>query len=175
MHLAFVKTDKRGATDNLLTAFATRLQQRGIRLAGAVQTNEPCIGSDLCDMDVIVLPDGPTIRISQSLGEHSKGCRLDASALEQASGLVASGLQTHPQLLILNKFGKHEAEGRGFRPLIADALLAGIPVLTAVNGFNEDAFVSFSEGMAECLPSDQTALDAWFERVKTPADIKTAV
>ena len=166
MHLAYVITDAPGATDRLLTAFAGQLEARGTRLAGVVQTNTPCDGTHHCDMDVKVLPDGPSIRISQSLGTGARGCRLDPASLERAVALVGPTLtgapQSLPQLLIVNKFGKHEADGRGFRPLIGEAMMAGIPVLTGVNSINHDAFVAFSEGLAQELPATLDDLDRWF-------------
>jgi hypothetical protein len=61
----------------------------------------------------------------------------------------------------LNKFGKHEAEGRGFRDLIADALSEGIPVLTAVNQMNEAAFLEFTDGFATKVSADVGKLSEW--------------
>ena len=55
----------------------------------------------------------------------------------------------------------HEAEGRGFRAVVADALAAGVPVLTAVNHLNEGAFVDFTGGLATKLPADADALSDW--------------
>lgn len=163
MQLAYVMTKERGATDRLLSALAERLSARGIRLAGIVQTNVECYDNALCDMDVRVLPDGDTIRISQSLGAGSRGCRLNPEALEQAVGQVTAALQSAdaPQLMIVNKFGKHEADGRGMRPVIGEALAMGIPVLSGVNRLNVEPFQAFADGLAEEAPGDLDALEAW--------------
>jgi len=166
MYLAYVMTETRGTTDRLLTLFSRQLIERGSRLIGVAQTNTECADSTLCDMDVQVLPNGPTIRISQSLGRGAKGCRLDPSALEQAVALVSAGLDTAPQLLVVNKFGKHEAEGRGFRPVIGEALMRGIPVLAGVNTLNHDAFIEFTQGMGQRLSAEPDALDNWFSGIE---------
>ncbi|NVO54540.1 DUF2478 domain-containing protein [Rhodobacteraceae bacterium B1Z28] len=165
MYLAYVTTTDRGATDRLLSAVAEHLQAAGAQLAGVVQTNTDCADSSKCDMDVQVLPAGETIRISQSLGTQSRGCRLDPAALEQAVGYVTASLEDAPQLLIINKFGKHEADGRGFRPVIAEALAQDIPVLVGVNGLNSEKFLEFTGGEAEQLSSDIQAITDWFNRV----------
>lgn len=162
MQLAYVMTETRGTTDRLLTLFSRQLIERGSRLIGVAQTNTECADSTLCDMDVQVLPKGATIRISQSLGNGAKGCRLDPSALEQAVALVTGDLDTNPELLVVNKFGKHEAEGRGFRPVIGEALMRGIPVLAGVNTLNHDAFLEFTQGMGQRLPAEPEALEDWF-------------
>lgn len=167
MYLAYVTTTDRGATDILLSAVAEHLLNAGAQLAGVVQTNTECVDSSKCDMDVRVLPEGETIRISQSLGTHSRGCRLDPAALEQAVGYVTASLADKPQLLIINKFGKHEADGRGFRPVIAEALAQDIPVLVGVNGLNSERFQEFTGGAAERLDPDLSAITDWFDRVTT--------
>ncbi|MCF6431745.1 DUF2478 domain-containing protein [Leisingera sp. MMG026] len=166
MHLAYVMTQERGATDRLLSELAERLQAKGIRLAGIVQTNVECYDKELCDMDVRVLPDGETIRISQSLGAGARGCRLNPEALEQAVGQVSATLQTDPapQLMIVNKFGKHEADGRGMRPIIGEALALGIPVISGVNQMNVEPFQTFADGMAVEAGPDLDALVAWAEQ-----------
>ncbi|MEB3887232.1 DUF2478 domain-containing protein [Lyngbya sp. CCY1209] len=165
MQLAYVMTTERGATDRLLTALAERLAERGIRTAGIVQTNTDCYDSKLCDMDVRVLPEGETIRISQSLGEGARGCRLNPEALERAVGLVTAQLATTPapQVLLVNKFGKHEADGRGMRPVIAEALAMGLPVVSGVNRMNVEAFEGFAEGLAVETAPDLDTLVAWVE------------
>lgn len=166
MHLAYVMTEERGATDRLLSELAERLQAKGIRLAGIVQTNVECYDKELCDMDVRVLPDGETIRISQSLGAGARGCRLNPEALEQAVGQVSATLQSDPapQLMIVNKFGKHEADGRGMRPIIGEALALGIPVISGVNKMNVEPFQAFADGMAVAAGPDLDALSEWAEQ-----------
>lgn len=165
MYLAFVTTEARGATDRLLSAVAERLIAEGVQVAGVVQTNTECADNAKCDMDLRVLPDGEMIRISQSLGAGARGCRLNPSELERAVGLVGASLALEPRLLIINKFGKHEADGRGFRPLIAEALARDIPVLLGVNALNAEKFLAFTEGAAEQMPAEVDAIVDWLGRV----------
>lgn len=160
MRLATITLPGRGETDRLLASVAARLQGQGVALAGAVQFNLDC--GDECEMEVQVLPDGPVIGISQSLGPGSQGCRLDAGALETAVAEVAARM-AGARLLIVNKFGKHEAEGRGFRALIGSALEAGMPVLIGVNAMNMKSFQAFAGEIAESLAPE--ALDGWLAEV----------
>ncbi|MGG7644266.1 DUF2478 domain-containing protein [Rhodovulum sp. YNF3179] len=163
MHLGYVMTTERGATDRLLSAFAAACIARGVRVCGVVQTNTDCTDSRHCDMDVQVLPDGPVFRISQSLGKEARGCRLDPAALEEAVATVTRGLDPKPDLLIVNKFGKHEADGRGFRDVIGQCLTEGVPVLAGVNALNLDAFETFTGGVGEAVPASLDGCAAWLE------------
>ncbi|WP_256371450.1 DUF2478 domain-containing protein [Stappia sp. ES.058] len=152
---------RRGDMDRLLVGVADALAARGVRCCGVVQINSPDCDTRTCDMDVQVLPDGPRIRISQSLGLEARGCRLDVGALETAVGECERRLDPQADVLIVNKFGKREAEGGGFRDLIAEALSLDIPVIVGVNGLNEVAFQEFSAGTAVSLPPDAGEVLDW--------------
>jgi nucleoside-triphosphatase THEP1 len=169
MKLAYTMAPGRGDTDLVLERLAAVLAARGLKCCGTVQINSERADSRPCDMDVRVLPDDAMLRISQDLGPQARGCRLDPAALETAVGLVAAGLSSGADLLIVNKFGKHEAEGRGFRHLIAEAVAMEIPVLVGLNALNQAAFQSFAEGMATQLPPTPDALIAWVDKVTTTA------
>lgn len=162
MRIGYVFSEARGATDRLLAEVAGRLQGEGVPLAGAVQHNTACDADSHCDMDLKVLPDGPVVRISQNLGAQSSGCRLDAGALEVAVMEVAQRLPG-ARLLIVNKFGKHEAEGRGFRQMLAEVAAEGVPVLIGINSMNRQAFFDFAGDLAE--PVAEGAVLDWARTV----------
>jgi len=173
MNFASTMAPGRGDTDLLLERLAARLDVRGVRCVGTVQINTERADTRPCDMDVRVLPDGPVLRISQDRGPEARGCRLDADALETAVGLVAARLMAGADLLIINKFGKHEAEGRGFREVMATAVELNVPVLVGLNALNHDAFEAFSDGAARQVAPDLTSLESWAMSVvaSEPADI----
>ena len=147
----------------MLHGFAHALMGQGVRVAGIVQTNSDCGPGKPCDMDVEVLPDGPVIRISQSLGPGARGCRLDPSALELAVAAAEARLSEGCDLVIVNKFGKHEAEGRGFRTLIAEALSRDVPVLVGANRLNAPHLDAFSGGVAEALNPEFAQILDWLD------------
>lgn len=169
MMLAFIMAPGRGDTDLMLQGLAVELAFRGLRCCGTVQVNTDRGDAGPCDMDVQILPDGPVLRISQDLGPSASGCRLDPAALETAVGLVQAGVASRPDLLIINKFGKHEAEGRGFRDVIAQAVANDMPVLVGLNAQNRGAFESFAGGMAIQLPPERVAVMDWVQGVTLAA------
>ncbi|WP_136646170.1 DUF2478 domain-containing protein [Tabrizicola sp. YIM 78059] len=160
MRIAYVSLQGRGRTDQLIAEVANRLAARGLRLAGTVQSNHERPDRRKCDMDLQVLPDGPTLRISEDRGDLARGCILDSGALEQAVHEVERRLDG-ADILIVNKFGKREAEGRGLAPVIAEALHRGLPVLVGVNGLNLAALLSFAEEEIQGLPTSAEAVADW--------------
>ena len=162
MHIGYTVAPGRGDTDLLLAGLADALAAQDVRAVGTVQINTECGGDGPCDMDVRVLPDGPVLRISQTLGTGARGCRLDPGALETAIGHCEARLDG-AGLLIVNKFGKQEASGRGFRGLIGEALARDIPVLVGLNRLNQDAFHDFTGNAAVEIAPTAEALLTWVE------------
>lgn len=170
MKIAYTMAHGRGELDLLLSDLAERLQARGLETRGIVQTNTGCETDHRCDMDVRVLPNGPTIRISQNLGKEANGCRLDPDAMATAINTVGQSMTGVFDVFLLNKFGKQEADGRGFRDLLAQALESGATVIAGTNPMNSDVFEEFAGGMATQVPADIDALLNWYDQAqKMPA------
>lgn len=168
--LGYIMADERGGGDRRLAALVDRLLSDGLRLAGAVQTNTEVEADRPCHMDLCVIGQDTAVRISQSLGAHSSGCRLDPAGLETVVGAVEAQLDAPVDLLIVNKFGKQEVEGRGFRTVIGAAIAQGIPVLTSVNAKNLEGFRAFADELAVQIDADMDSMHAWVaETAQTPA------
>lgn len=165
MKIAYTMAHGRGKLDLLLSELAYRLHERGLTARGIVQTNTGCETDQRCDMDVQVLPDGPIIRISQDLGKEAKGCRLDPDAMASAITAVSQSMSEPYDVFLLNKFGKQEAEGKGFRDLLAEALENGATVIAGTNPLNADVFEEFSGGMATKVEPTIEDLLAWYDDV----------
>ncbi len=159
--LGYVISEGRGTVDPLMAEVAHRLMVQGWPVAGVIQLNSETGPETKCDMDLQILTGAEPVRISQRLGRFARGCRLDPAGLERAVGLVERALDDRPRLLLINKFGKAELEGRGFRPLIGRALLEGVPVLTAVNRGNLPGFHAFTDGIGTALPPEPGAIIDW--------------
>ena len=167
--LGYVISEGRGTVDPLMARVAGRLMARGWPVAGVVQVNTDTGPDRKCDMDLQVLTGAEPVRISQRLGRLARGCRLDPQGLERAVGLVERALDAGPRLVVINKFGKAELDGRGFRPLIGLALAEGVPVLTAVNRANLAGFHAFTGGIGTALPPEPAAILDWCANQVTQA------
>lgn len=150
--------------DAFLGIAAKRLAADGLRVCGALQSRGAASGDCHCaDMDLTTIGSDRTFRISQPLGNGSHGCRLHPGALADCSAFLTRELEAGADLLILNRFGRGESKGRGFRDLIGTAIALNIPVLTAVRPIYADAWNGFGAGLACDLPMDQKAVLTWYE------------
>jgi hypothetical protein len=151
------------ATDLLLTDIAHRLRDAGLKLAGAVQSNSPAPRRSQCEMTLEDLATGRCTKASEDRGPLARGCRLDAGALEDIVGLAASSLGPDTALVLINRFGKQEAEGHGFRPMIENAVLLDVPVLTAVNRAHLESWSQFVGGEPVLLRPARQDVARWCE------------
>lgn len=163
MPLGVVISKSSGSADKVFAELNQKLSTEGQRVVGTIQRVGENKTGRYCDMLVEVLPGGELLKINQQLGEGARGCRLDVSALESAIAMVEQEFAKGADLLIINKFGKHEGEGRGFRNLIGEALEQDVPVICGVNELNKPAFDEFAGPFAEYLPNDLAEIANWLK------------
>lgn len=150
----------REPVDPPLEAAARTLRTMGYRVGGFVQ--EERIADGCCSATYLRdIEDGHSVLITQMLGAEAKGCRLDPQRLAEASVALLDILDGGIDLLVLNRFGKDEAEGRGFRVVIEKALGLGIPVLFGVREAYALALRDFAGDYGTILPADEAAITAW--------------
>ena len=147
--------------DALIAQCAAGLLASGYRLGGVVQSNAHRHGQRRCDMYVKDLLGGDEIKISLDRGNEARGCRLDPDAFARIDAWIERAVLERVDLLIINKFGREEAHGRGLRSVIAEALIAEIPLVIGVSIRNLCDFVTFVGDAATCLRPDIEAITAW--------------
>jgi nucleoside-triphosphatase THEP1 len=154
-------SDMGSLVDGVLAQAAHRLRLDGLKIAGSIQWNEPIAGRRRCRMTLEDLASGRKILASEDRGSEARGCHLDTSALEEAAVLAAASLEPGIDLVIVNRFGKQEIAGRGFRQAIEAAVLLGLPVLAGVSERNQSSWQAFAGDEAECLPASFDAVLSW--------------
>ena len=161
--LAALIYDESHDPDALLRGFAADLNKNGSRAVGLVQLGHPL--ADPPQLSALLLHSGDTMRLFQDLGRGSTGCKLEVGQLLAAGSRVAQAIDDGADLVIINRFGRQEIEGKGLSYLIERALSAEIPVVIAVPDARLAAWKVFSDGMAVHLPCDRAALDGWWSAV----------
>jgi hypothetical protein len=115
----------------------------------------------------MLLHSGEKLQLFQHLGACAAGCRLDVGQLLDAGAQVASAIDQGADILIVNRFGRQEREGKGLSYLIERALSADIPVVIAVPSHRFADWIRFADGMSVKLRCDRAALEAWWNAVST--------
>ncbi len=156
---AIVYADKR-RVDPIFGAVVDYLTGQGLKLAGYVQRAADGTDGEKCDVVLENIQSKERISISEKRGPLARGCKLDVGELLRAAMTAAQVLEQKPDLIVINKFGKTEAEGGGFRSLIVDSISRGVPVLIAVPDRNLESWNLFSDGLANNQPLESLTGDA---------------
>jgi len=149
--------------DEILRAFASDLNSRGYRAVGLVQLGHHCL--DAPKLSAMLVHTGEELQLFQNLGACATGCRLDVGQLLDAGAQVASAIDRGADLVVVNRFGRQEREGKGLSYLIERALSADIPVVIAVPSHRFAEWIKFADGMSVKLRCDRESLDAWWNAV----------
>ena len=149
------------AFDSLIWSMTRKLKARGLRLAGVVQQNQTRSDRRRCDMILEDLSTGLRAPISLDRGAGARGCHLDLGAFAVAVRRVEEALMQPVDLLVVNKFGKEETEGRGLRQAIARAVELGVPALLGVPRRNLDSVRAFCGDVTEEVPVNSSRFSLW--------------
>jgi nucleoside-triphosphatase THEP1 len=147
--------------DAILRGFADHLKAHGYRAVGMVQAGQ-CADSSL---SAVLLHDGEILSLAKDPEPGARGCRLDIARLQNAGKRIADALEQGADIVIINRFGKRERDGKGLGYLIDRALASELPVVIAVSREHFDEWIKFAEGMTVKLTCDRQSLDAWWQRV----------
>lgn len=151
--------------DTLLSDFASALLREGERIGGVVQRNLKDEAGRSNGMLVLDLLTGREISICQPLGRGATACKLDPAGLAEASLAVSRAVAEDVALIVVNKFSKQEAGGHGLRSELAEAIIAGGPVLTAVPEKCLDAWKEFTGDRGTTLFCARHVVEEWWREV----------
>jgi molybdate transport system ATP-binding protein len=164
-HLAAILYRPEDDVDALLAEFASARLRDGERIGGVVQRNLKDDAGRPNGMLVVDLLTGREISICQPLGRGATACKLDTAGLAEASLAVSRAIAEDAALIIVNKFSKQEAAGHGLRSELAEAIIAGGPVLTAVPEKCLDAWREFTGDLGTTLLCAPHVVAAWWREV----------
>lgn len=85
-----------------------------------------------------------------------------SAVLPELAARLAQALDRQPDIVVLNRFGRAECEGKGLLGALAEALDRDIPVLIATPVGLYDRWTSVSCGLAVTLSPQAASLEAWW-------------
>jgi hypothetical protein len=168
--LAAIVYDNEAYPDGLFRQIVEACRAAGIATAGVLQHLASANADRRCDVYLEDLSTGQLTALFENRGSEARGCRLDGAALADVTARIENSLESEPDILVLNKFGKSECEGEGMRSVIASAMARDIPVVIGVPRRNVDAFRDFAGGFALELSADLPAVLQWLSAVQPGLD-----
>ncbi len=141
--------------DGMLSSLADILAKDGKRVSGLIQIRGQAEDNCKCrEMHLRDLMTGEQHLISEKRGPEAQGCHLDWQAMANLAEILEKQISYATDLLIVNRFGRAESEGRGFRSAIENAMSLGIPAIIALREQYRPEWEAFHGGLAEtCRPN----------------------
>lgn len=146
--------------DGVLLDFVAGLKAQGLRPVGLVQFGHHNAG--VAELTAMMVHSGQRVDLFQEAAAYTVGRRLDLDKLAAARSAMMAAIDEGADLLVVNRFGRQEQQGRGLAHLIEYALGADVPVVVPVPTFRFDDWIAYIEGMCVKLPCQGDALAAWW-------------
>ena len=147
----------------LICEAATRWRKAGARVVGLLA--EDSDGEGTCSAAFLRdIATGNRFSIQLDAAPAGTSCHLDATGLDRACAELLPRI-TSADLIVLSKFGKIEATGRGLSAAFSRAIAAGKPLLTTVSAKHAAAWSAFAPD-AVWLAPDTESLDRWWLAAK---------
>lgn len=166
--LAVIPIREGQSSATVLDTVVGTLRSRGVVVAGYLQRERYGHGSTVSDTALEDIETGEQFGIMQALGSSATSCRLDTQALADVAGRALVRLERPADILVLNRFGKAEAEGQGLRVLLEMAISQDIPVLTSVGSSYLQDWHDYVGELAVSLDPDVSAVLAWYGSLTSP-------
>lgn len=150
-----------------LARLADRVKAEGRRVAGIVQEHVHDTDGVFIGIDAVDVTTGHHIAIKRNDGSaKSDRCTLDTQQLAETSPILRAAIADKPDLIVLDKFGIEEQNGRGLTDEIMAIISEGIPFLISVPEPVLDIWTERTGGLGGVLPMDDEALDDWWSGEK---------
>jgi len=159
-----------------LKSFAEGLKQADVRVAGCVQEGLNDQDGAFLGIDAIDLTSGNRVPIKRltHVNRVTETCGLDVAALAGTSGILRQAIAAHVELIVFDKFGAEEQQGRGLSDELFYAISEGIPMLITVPEAALDIWTERTGGMGDILPLDAPTVERWWHGISRPVAEQSA-
>lgn len=161
LHAAAIVYDAGDEVDALLAEVVQAQRQAGRRVRGLLMARSVPGPGCAAETVMVDIASGERYLVSQPLGRDSTACRADPQGFARAGGVLRAAAGDAPELVVVNRFGKLEAEGGGLRAELLEILSRDIPLLTSVSRGLADEWQRFTGGASQLLAPTRAAVDGW--------------
>lgn len=156
---------------DVMKAFVRELQVTGINVHGILQEapkdlDPAALG---CGVDAIDIKTGNHVALVRPTQYEldNKICSLDVSQLAEASMILRRAQADHADIIVVEKFGKHEKDGGGLSDELMAVMAENIPTLVSVPQDEQASWERFTGGLGATLACDLDQILAWWNRVRS--------
>lgn len=145
-----------------------------IRIAGVIEERDHSDGRACRAGRLRDIGDNALYPMFQKAAAVSVGCDVEEAGINSAAAAIQRNLIAGCDVVILSKFGKLEAGGRGLRAAFDACIGAKIPLLTYIPFKLDRALERFADCQSTFLRSEATAIDEWLRSFRSIRDAMTS-
>ncbi len=148
-----------------LLKFVDRLKSKKLRVGGVLQEALFNSAGEISGLDAVDVSSNRRIPISRP-AKNDGECGLDVSALAETTGIIRKAISDQLDLVVVEKFGELEQNGKGLIDEILQTIAEGIPLLLSVPEAALPIWQERSGDLGSILPFNEEAFQQWWESVK---------
>ena len=149
-----------------LSKFAGKVKSSNIKIGGVLQEALFDKEGNICGIDAVDVSSGQRIPISRPAA-NAGDCGLDVSALTQTTGIIRQAIDDRCELVVVEKFGEMEQNGKGLIDEIMQTIVEEIPLLIAVSETALPVWQETSGELGSVLPFELQAFEEWWQGVNS--------
>ena len=148
-----------------LLKFVEKQKSLNIRVGGILQ--EAIFNSEggIAGLNAVDVSNNRRIPITRPVANDDE-CGLDVSALAETTDIIRNAISERLDLVVIEKFGELEQNGKGLIDEILQTIVEGIPLLLAVPEAALPIWQERSGELGSVLPFSEEAFEQWWKSIE---------
>ena len=147
-----------------LLKFVEKLKALNTRVGGVLQEALFNSEGEIVGLNAVDVATDRRIPITRAV-KNSDECGLDVSALAETASIIDSAISDRLELVVVEKFGELEQNGKGLIDEILQTIAEGIPLLIAVPEAALPVWQERSGELGSVLDFNEEAFQQWWQSV----------
>ncbi len=148
-----------------LLKFVEKQKALNTRVGGVLQEALFNSEGEIVGLDAVDVSTNRRIPISRP-AKNDEECGLDVSALAGTTGIIRNAIDERFDLVVVEKFGELEQNGKGLIDEILQTIAEGIPLLIAVPEAALPLWQERSGELGSVLDFNEEAFQQWWQSVE---------
>jgi nucleoside-triphosphatase THEP1 len=135
------------------------------RIGGVLQEGVFDSQGAMTGLNAIDVSTNQRIPISRPV-QNDDDCGLDVAALAETTGIISKAVSDAVDLVVVEKFGEQEQNGKGLIDEILQTIVSGIPLLISVPEAALPAWQERTGELGGVLPFTEEAFRQWWQSLQ---------
>jgi nucleoside-triphosphatase THEP1 len=148
-----------------LLKFVEKQKSQNTRVGGILQEALFNSAGEIAGLNAIDVSTNRRIPITRPV-KNDDECGLDVSALAEATGIISKAISDGVDLMVVEKFGEQEQNGKGLIDEILRTIVEGIPLLISIPEAALPIWQERSGELGSVLPFSEEAFQQWWKSIE---------